>query len=513
MSKAPVVQDFALPVGAVRDFTYESKRRRWFSAILALVALGATAIFFAYQGHLARVLILGRHTGINYLDSFYHSAKTHDDLCVGGVSHSGYIGLEGDSEGKPKRSFFWYFEAQHGPENAPIILTIGGGPGTSGMINPLFGQSHCKVSPNLTTHLNPNAWSEHHNLLALDHAHDNAFSQPIGVGYSYGTMVNNSRDAAHDVYDFLLKFFHLNQFVLASGSYGGIYVPHIATVIHEQNAALAAGRGVPGAIHINLESIMISNPLSDWLSHHRWALHQRCFLTDLYNTSTCHASFRKLPACLEASQMAYMDDTIEHRLIATDACDSIYPEIVEGRAYENVELHCDGTVEDCYPAVVRVVAFMNLASTKEKLGVPDAFNFTFLSEEVGNAFRETGDIVQQAYLLYEPLLKAGYRLLHYIGKLDANCGWPGILSTLRLLPSPYQSTFNDVLDLPWPGHEATVRTVGSNNEERNGAGTFAFVLMARAGHLVTHDQPALVPEIVRRWVANIAWNDTLDTMN
>lgn len=33
--------------------------------------------------------------------------------------------------------------------------------------------------------------------------------QPIGVGYSYGTMVNNSRAAAYDVYDFLLKFFHL----------------------------------------------------------------------------------------------------------------------------------------------------------------------------------------------------------------------------------------------------------------------------------------------------------------
>ena len=92
--------------------------------------------------------------------------------------------------------------------------------------------------------------------------------------------------------------------VLASGSYGGVrsanlrhgvymadvgvlviktYIPHIATVIHEQNTALAqsmVSRGklatspllVPGAQHINLESLMISNPYSvrPFLVHYRF---------------------------------------------------------------------------------------------------------------------------------------------------------------------------------------------------------------------------------------------------
>jgi hypothetical protein len=40
------------------------------------------------------------------------------------------------------------------------------------------------------------------------------------------------------------------------------YIPHIATVINEQNTALAAGKGLPGAIHLNLESMMVSNPIS-----------------------------------------------------------------------------------------------------------------------------------------------------------------------------------------------------------------------------------------------------------
>ncbi|EKM53883.1 uncharacterized protein PHACADRAFT_209728 [Phanerochaete carnosa HHB-10118-sp] len=509
-----VKQDLVLPLGAARDFTNERSRPRKrpsvCSAALALLALGATAMAFAHQDHLARALLYGRREGKDGLGPFYHIVKTHDDLCVGGVSHSGYIGLNGDNEDTPKRSFFWYFEAQHDPENAPVILTVGGGPGTSGMANPLLGQSHCKVISNLTTVLNPDAWSEHHNLIALDH--------PIGVGFSHGTMVNNSRDAAHDVYDFLLKFFHLhphlakNQFVLAGGSYGGIYLPHIATVIYEQNAALALGHGVPGARHINLESTMLSNPVSDRLSNYRWALHQRCYLTDFYNASVCHTAFEKLPACLEAIQMAYMNDSIERRSGALDVCQRIFPEYIEGRDYQNVELRCNGTVEDCYPSTIYAVDFMNLASTKAKLGVPEALNFTFVREEVWEAFRRTGDMVQQTYLMYEHLLKAGHRLLHYIGKLDANCAWPGVLSTLRLLPSPYQAAFNDAPDLPWSGHNATVRAVGGQGEGSTGAGAFTYVLMARAGHFVTHDQPALVREIVRRWVANVPWNDTLDVV-
>lgn len=487
----------------------EDSHRRYrhssgFVAVLALLVLGTTTVFFVYTGHFVRAPA----DQLEGLEPFYHTVKTHDDLCIGGVSHSGYIGLKGDSDATPKRSFFWYFEAQHNPETSPVILTIGGGPGSTGMMNPLLGQSHCKVSSNLTTVPNPDAWSEHHNLLALDH--------PIGVGYSYGASVNNSRSAAYDVYDFLVKFFHLyphlanNQFVIAGGSYGGIYVPHIATVIHKQNNALAAGNGkIPGARHINLESMMVSNPLSDWLSHNRWALQQRCYLTDLYNASVCHDAFQKLPACLEATQMAYMHDTVARRSAAIDACDSIWPDVVEGRCYENVEHHCDGTVEDCYPMTDYVVKFMNKASTKEVLGVPESLEFAFERTAVWEAFRSTGDMAQQAYLLYEPLLEAGYRLLHYIGKLDANCAWPGVLSTLRLLPSPYQAAFNDAPDLPWPGHEATVRAV-RGKKDPEGAGAFTYVLMAHAGHFVTHDQPALVKEIVRRWVADVTWNETLD---
>ncbi|GJE94626.1 hypothetical protein PsYK624_107970 [Phanerochaete sordida] len=244
----------------------------------------------------------------------------------------------------------------------------------------------------------------------------------------------------------------------------------------------------------------------DFLSYHRWALQQRCYLTDVYNASICTAAFAALPACLEpAAQLAYMDRTLMRRVAARDACALVTPDI-EGRDLQNVERKCDGTVEDCYSATVHVGAFMNLASTKTMLGVPQHLNWTFSSMEVFQEFFAMADRrvrsaafahmcscravrTRPAYLLYRPLLEAGYRLLHYVGKLDANCAWPGVLSTLRLLPSPCQSTFNDAPDLPWPGHAVAVHAVASTSDEhgQKSAGAFTLVLMDHAGHFVTHD--------------------------
>lgn len=52
-----------------------------------------------------------RGTPRYYSKSFYASINVHHDVCTGeegrAVSRSGYIGLDGDAEEAPKRSFFW----------------------------------------------------------------------------------------------------------------------------------------------------------------------------------------------------------------------------------------------------------------------------------------------------------------------------------------------------------------------------------------------------------------------
>ncbi|KAI0316871.1 Alpha/Beta hydrolase protein [Amylostereum chailletii] len=437
------------------------------------------------------------------MEPFYHNVtQVSDDICPsvqpGTPSFSGYIGLKGDSKLAPKRSFFWYFEAEQSAQKAPIILTIGGGPGTSGLANPIMGQSHCRISEN-GVQPNPHRWTEKFNLLALDH--------PIGVGFSYGQHVNNSREAAYDVYDFLQKFYRLyphlasNQFVISGGSYGGVYVPNIATVIHEQNQAVAKGQGQPGAIHINLESVMVSNPLSDPLSWFRWNLHYRCELSDVYNSTTCSEMYGLLPQCLESIEMALQQSSVATRTAASDDCFKLLMGDTHGTVLEDVRKTCDtGSSIDCFPEFGWLNDFFHTDRTKWALGVPHHLNFTPVSTDIDEEFSRYGDIFFPHHRLYEPLLEDGIRVLHHIGSQDASCGWPGVLSFLKLLRTSFQDEFLTTPDTPWPSKDnatITVRAVGP------GAGNMTYLTYAGAGHFVVLNQPALTKHVVEHWILNI----------
>lgn len=137
-----------------------------------------------------------------------------------------------------------------------------------------------------------------------------------------------------------------NNFVVASGSYGGIYVPHIATVIHENNLA---GTGRP----IRLESLMLSNPMSvrppsplllpaltrmqDIRSWYTWHLQHACYNTDLYNATQCAAYFQVLPTCLEMVEFAYAEPSAENKRGAVAFCNAqLMAGDTHGRTIDNV---------------------------------------------------------------------------------------------------------------------------------------------------------------------------------
>ncbi|KAI0313693.1 Alpha/Beta hydrolase protein [Amylostereum chailletii] len=437
----------------------------------------------------------------DHLD-FFSNITRPQGLCstpVGhGSSHAGYIGLQGDSEETPKRSFFWFFEAENDPDNAPIILTMGGGPGTSALMYATFGQSPCFITADKTVP-NPDRWTEKFNLIALDH--------PVNVGFSYGTHVNSSRAAAFDAYDFLQKFFRLfpqlssNQFVIAGGSYGGVFVPNIATVIHEQNRAIQRGEGMPGAQHINLDSMMLSNPFADPMSHYLWLLHYRCEISKVHDATTCGELYALLPSCLESIDLAYTVPSLPNRVAAADLCYiKLSSGSTQGRMLEDVRRRCVPSEDDpakCHPEFAWVNKLFHDHRTRHELGIPDAVNYTSLSMDVNQEFYHNGDLIRPHTRLYEPLLRDGIRLLHYVGAQDANCAWPGIFSALKRIQSPFQEEFITASDVPWPTKDvATVRSVGP------GAGNFTFILLGEAGHFVVNDQRTLVKKIVERWIEN-----------
>ncbi|KAJ7087821.1 Alpha/Beta hydrolase protein [Mycena epipterygia] len=493
--------DFPLP------FPSAPPKPRRTNTILTLVLIAASTVcasigFYCYIRHDGPV-----DTGLK----FYANVTRPRDICPSvegdASSYAGYIGLVGDTMENHRRSFFWLFEAEEDARNAPLILTFGGGPGTTGLLKPLASQGPCLLTSNGTVP-NPDRVTQHFNMLALDH--------PVGTGFSYGPMVNNSRDAAHDVYDFLQKFFvlfpHLakNQLILSGGSYGGKYVPNIATVIQEQNEAIASSKtSSPGAVHINLESLMVTNPFSDPIAHYVWLLYFHCELHSVYDAPTCATMYAKLPECLDLTELSLQDVGFSEsansaRRTAREACWYIaWGGDTHGVVVEDVRRTCNE--EDslkCFPYFEWIERYMSDPATTRALGIPAFVNFTPLSDAVSQAFESTGDVMLPAHLLYEPLLTKGIRVLHYIGAQDGNCAWPGIFSFLKALKTPFQREFINAPDLPWPTPDsdaATVRAVGA------GAGNMTYILVAGAGHFVTQDQPALTKDITERWINNRPW--------
>lgn len=128
-------------------------------------------------------------------------------------------------------------------------------------------------------------------------------------------------------------------------------------MIHRQNLALASGSGEPGARHINLEAMMVSNPISvrssfssSWLSntpslqdsqsYYRWVLDSRCQnpVANVYSATQCAETYIHLPACLDAAQYALDFPSAQDRSNALKICEKVEPAGTNGRMIENVKI-------------------------------------------------------------------------------------------------------------------------------------------------------------------------------
>lgn len=104
--------------------------------------------------------------------------------------YSGFVNLPVDpSKHRHYEShiYFWFFQARHDAENAPLSIWLQGGPGVPSSQAAVGENGPCMVlEDSKTTELDPWSWNDKVNMMYID--------QPVQVGYSHDSLVNGTLD-------------------------------------------------------------------------------------------------------------------------------------------------------------------------------------------------------------------------------------------------------------------------------------------------------------------------------
>jgi len=190
------------------------------------------------------------------IDEARAACKVHlnDSAAAGVASCAGYLTVD---ESHDSNLFFWFFPAENGKPDAPVVLWLQGGPGAPSLYS-VFNEN------------GPFSVDEAGGLLRRNHTWTSTISMlyvdsPVGVGYSFtgdeAGYTTNQTAVAKNLYAALVQFFELypeyryNDFYAAGESYAGKYVPAVSYAIHQNNAG--------ARVKINLKGLAIGNGLID----------------------------------------------------------------------------------------------------------------------------------------------------------------------------------------------------------------------------------------------------------
>lgn len=192
-------------------------------------------------------------------------AKPAEDLVtslpvVGDLSfgaYSGYVDLTGTS----KKIHYLLTESQNDPSTDPLIVWFNGGPGCSSLIGFATENGPWTFSSETDPVTNNYSWNNEANILYIE--------QPAGVGFSYcnsqADCASSDDGSADDNLLVLLGWFdkfpeYANHDLWLSGeSYAGIYVPLLASRVHNHNQKATETEFKP-----NLKGFMVGNGVTTW---------------------------------------------------------------------------------------------------------------------------------------------------------------------------------------------------------------------------------------------------------
>ncbi|KAF7938046.1 hypothetical protein EAE99_001718 [Botrytis elliptica] len=449
-------------------------------------------------------------------------------------SYSGYIDLDANSH-----TFFWFFEARNDPANAPVTLWLNGGPGSDSMIGLFQELGPCNVTANLTTELNPYSFSEYSNLLFL--------SQPLGVGFSYGSEGEGSLNPSTGVYEnssfagaqgrypvinataldttdlSAVAAWHVLQgflgglpqldpavnlttkkeFNLWTESYGGHYGPAFYKYFYDRNQEIA--NGTIAGIQLDFNTLGVGNGIIDEYIqapfYPEFAVNNtygiKAYNDTVYNFAKFALNMGN--GCLDQISFCRATNltTAVEQAICTEA-ENLCRDTVEGvfytyggrGAYDIRHPYDDPTPPTYF------LDYLNLASTQNALGV----NLNY-SEDANNevyyAFQQTGDFVYPTFLEdLEYLLANDVRVSLFYGDADYICNWFGGEAISLAANYTHSAEFAAAGYAPFI-------VDGTEYGEVRQYGNFSFLRIYEAGHEVPYYQPVASLEFFRRTLLDL----------
>nr|CAD7203874.1 unnamed protein product [Timema douglasi] len=361
-------------------------------------------------------------------------------------SYSGFFTV---NEKYDSNLFFWFFPAQYSYMEAPVLLWLQGGPGTTslyGLFKEMGPFTVAKDNINLVE--NPFSYHKNHSLLFTDN--------PVGAGFSYTNATEgyarNQTQIGDQLYSAVVQFFTLfpelqnHDFFITGESYAGL---------------------------------VIGNGFTDPL------------------TILNHGDY--------AYQLGLIDLNIWGEMKAVE--DEARDYIANGNYYQAFCNHAKTLAQfdfNAYVSPYNVLYYKNDDSAGD-FGVFVQSNPVRRAIHVGsqpfgeNVLTVYNQLMDEYMVSVKPwveeLLDNGYRVFFYNGQLDYMCGYPMLLKLFQSLNFNSAQEYTTASRKLW-----TVSRVLAGYTKT--AGNFTEILVRNSGHYVPYDQPEFAFDLIYRATRN-----------
>jgi carboxypeptidase C (cathepsin A) len=309
---------------------------------------------------------------------------------------------------------------------------------------------------------------------------------PVGTGFSYvndDSYPSDEKTIANDLYTGLIQIlftlqpaYSANPFYIFGESYGGKYVPWLATTILTNNNSPKSGK------KINLKAIGIGNgwvdPYIQTGSYGPFLFrHQLINQQELNSASKTYKQFQNA-----VNQKNYQ----EALMIGSSLMNDLMSDAGLGDPYD-IRKSSDPTV----PFANKLSDWLNQASTKKQLKAKGTWELC----ETGPYYSLENDIDQASVTLLGGIIEK-IPVMLYNGDCDLICNMDGTAMYAGSAVSwPGQQQYNQASNVSWNGPS------GSAAGTFQSGGGLVRAVVYQAGHMVPFDQPANAQYLVWKFLS------------